>query len=88
MPAFPVAADTRQEGLHAVDNPDEIDADAEVPIVVGSAIQGTFQTDTGVVDDDVHFAEMALRLIGGSRHGCAIGNVEATHAPMPPAAGC
>ena len=75
--ALAVCHDASGEGLHAIDHAVQVDADNPVPIGIGHFLHGPRDPDAGVVADDMHPAECALRLVGGTRHRVAVGDVNA-----------
>lgn len=77
MPPFTVFAKERQKGLQAIDDAAEIDCEPKVPIRVGDPFERALNAHSGVVDEDVKFAEHTLGLVGGRGHRCAIGHIEA-----------
>ena len=81
--------DLRHELDEAVDHPADIDPEAEVVIGISRFEHRAFQTDPGVVDEDVDAAELVLHPIGGLAVFLAVGHVELQRADSVrlPAAG-
>ncbi len=78
MAAFVLGDQARHEGPHGIDGAAKIDAEAEIPIVIGRVLRRAAQEDAGIADQDMDLA----RFVRGAREGRAVGDVEA-NGPHP-----
>src|SRR5262245_59999612 len=76
MAPFAVFLDPRDEGPDAVDNPAKIDAENPVPIIIRAFIHRREKIDSGVVADDVNFAEHPFHLVRRAVERLTIGHVQ------------